>query len=147
MVTVLAACKNQAVIQLLDVNFKQYGIEFMYHCVLPAAFDMYCKLKPDIMLMEINWPPHIYTDGVYSVIAKLIRVLPKANIIAMTTYYDELTKSFVKDAGVKGYVYLEAPHMNSREILNHFRDTIQKVAETGQSYFIHYPVKVKAINP
>jgi len=132
-VKVLAVSKNYTVMQFLEGRLVK-EIRIMDYCVLSAAFDMYNVLKPDVLLLEINWSKHVYTQNVYEVAAKLLSVKPAAQIVAITHFHNMGTQQAVQSAGIKGYVYLESPVMSSREVLVHLNETILAVG-SGKAFF------------
>jgi DNA-binding NarL/FixJ family response regulator len=131
-VQVLAASKNYKTLKYLQNKLGE-EIVMKDFCKLLDAGDMYCILKPAVLLMEIKWP-HATLEEVYETISELLRIKPEARIVAMTTTYNPEIERAVYGIGACGYVFLECLYMTEAEVIEHFKQSILK-ASAGTKYF------------
>lgn len=96
-----------------------------------GAINLARKLKPDVVLMDVNMPG---TDGITAT-RVIKKELPKTNVIALTVYEDEQVVEMVK-SGVSAYVLKDVA---GQELFN----TIRKVMEGN--VFIHPRVASRVV--
>ncbi|MGE5418102.1 MAG: response regulator [Acidobacteriota bacterium] len=96
-----------------------------------GAINLTRKLKPDVVLMDVNMP------GTNGIIATRVikKEMPKVNVVALTVYEDEQVVEMVK-SGVSAYVLKDVA---GEELFN----TIRKVMEGN--VFIHPRVASRVV--
>src|SRR5580658_765787 len=95
---------------------QQPDMEVAGHASTGAeAFEEFCKLNPDITLMDLQLPD---VNGTI-VIAKIRQVNSKARVIALTTYSGDVQVSRALKAGATGYLLKS---MLRTELINMIRD-------------------------
>lgn len=81
-----------------------------------SAIEMYKKLKPDLVTLDINMP---HTDGL-ECLKELLKIDPSANVLMVTSVEQKSIVDSAMNSGAKGYV--KKP-FNKNEIT----ETVQKL--------------------
>jgi CheY-like chemotaxis protein len=142
MIRIFAIFKKTIYISALEPFLQSNGIEVVASCSnLALANDQYKSIKPDIVLMDANWPEGIHSLSGDSVIRQLRLVNPDVRIIAATCFFDSWTLSKLKAQGIQGYFY-----KNMENTLERIRECILHVND-GERYFAEEDGVIRDLSP
>jgi DNA-binding NarL/FixJ family response regulator len=105
-IRIFAIFKSSIFTTALEPFLRSNGIDIVSSCNNSSvAIGHYNAIKPDIVMMDLNWTDTNYSVSGNSLIDQLKQQNPRVRIIGVTNFFDPRTVTNLKDQAVQGYFY------------------------------------------